>query len=178
MNNWLNGTSQYPVLSWRAWKITVARRWFISWETISNCFNLKLCGIQAESTKTQPVKPAANLLLSEEIFQCRPKELCMLSSCALKWGLGVVGAMGAKHLFTLNQGSLITTNCNGQGTRSPWGPATCPGFVPPLGGSGCSPESIPARSQSLDHAPCSCTLWEEEKLVPKGCCRATQPPHV
>lgn len=58
-------TSQYPMLSWRAWKITVARRWFISWETKSDCFNLKLCSMQVESTKTQPVKTTGNLLLSE-----------------------------------------------------------------------------------------------------------------
>lgn len=65
MNIWHNRTSQYPMLSWRAWKITVARRWFISWETKSDCFNLKLCSIQVESTKAQPVKTTVNLLLSE-----------------------------------------------------------------------------------------------------------------
>lgn len=65
MNSWLNRTSLYPMLSWRAWKITVARRWFISWETKSNCFNLKLYGIQVESTKAQLLGTTANLLLSK-----------------------------------------------------------------------------------------------------------------
>lgn len=65
MNSWLNRTSQYSMLSWRAWKITVARRWFISWETESDCSNLKLCGTQVESTKARQVKTTANLWLSE-----------------------------------------------------------------------------------------------------------------
>lgn len=65
MNIWHNRTSQYPMLSLRERKITVARRWFISWETKSNCFNLKLCRIQVEPTKAQPVKTTVNLLLSE-----------------------------------------------------------------------------------------------------------------
>lgn len=82
MNNWLNRTAQYPVLSWRAWKITVARRWFISWETKSNCFNLKLCGIQVESTKAQPVKATANLLLYEaSILVQREGVTCDVPAC-------------------------------------------------------------------------------------------------
>lgn len=134
MNIWHNRTSQYPMLSWRAWKITVARRWFISWETKSDCFNLKLCSIQVESTKAQPVKTTVNLLLSEGHFQCRLKELCVLSSCAQRWKWVVVRAMGAKCLIKLVQGSVITTNCNGQRTASPWEPAMCPSFMPFLGG--------------------------------------------
>lgn len=132
MNIWHNRTSQYPMLSWRAWKITVARRWFISWETKSDCFNLKLCSIQVESTKPSLSKQHSIYCYLRDIFQCRLKELCVLSSWAQKWKWAVVRAIGAKCLIKLVQGSLITTNCNGQRTASPGSQQY--GFTPLLGG--------------------------------------------
>lgn len=96
MNSWLNRTSQYPMLSWRAWKITVARRWFISWETKSNCFNLKLCGIEVESTKAQPVKRTANLLLSEGNISVQTEGVMYVKFLRTEMGTGGCQCNGSK----------------------------------------------------------------------------------
>lgn len=103
MNSWLNRTSQYPMLSWRAWKITVARRWFISWETKSNRFNLKLGGIQVESTKTQPVKTTADLLLSEGNISVQTEGVMYVKFPAHRdgnWGLSVQHEQGVSWCWT------------------------------------------------------------------------------
>ena len=96
MNSWLNRASQYPMLSWRAWKIAVARRWFISWETKSNCFSLKLCGIQVESTKAQPVKTTANLLLSEGNISVQTEGVMYVKFLRTEVGTGGCQCNGSK----------------------------------------------------------------------------------
>lgn len=84
------------MLSWRAWKITVARRWFISWETKSDCFNLKLCSIQVESTKAQPVKTTANLLLSEGHISVQTEGVMCVKFLCTEMEMGGCQSNGSK----------------------------------------------------------------------------------
>ena len=155
MNSWLNRTSQYPMLPWRAWKITVARRWFISWETKNNCFNLKLCGVQVESTKAQLVKTTANLLLSEANISVQTEGVMYVKFLHTE-----MANAGCRH--NVSKASLHAEAGDSHDNERQWprdheplGPAMSRGFVPPLGGPGCSPASHPAHGQSLDHTSCS-----------------------
>lgn len=175
MNNWPNRRSQYPMLSWRAWRNREARKWFISWEPKSNCSNLKLSGIQVESTKAQPVKTTAKILLSSVQIE----EVMYVKFLYVEMGMGGFRCYGSKASRNTERGGfhhndlLWAKDC-----PSLWGSAMCPSFMPHLGGSSCSPPYLPSCSQSLDCILHSWHLWEEEKLILKGHSGAMQRPHV
>lgn len=137
------------MLSWRAWKITVPWRWFIGWETKSDCFNLKLCGIQVESTKAQPVKTTANLLLSEGNISVQAEGVMYVKFLHAEMGMGGFQCNESKASRNTEPGEPHHSKLQGPRDCQPLGPAICPGFVPPPGGWSCSPALLLVCCQSL-----------------------------
>lgn len=134
MNIWHNRTSQYPMLPWRAWKITIAKRWFMSWETKSDGFNLKLCSIQVESTKAQPVKTTANLLLSEGYISVQSEGVMCVKFLCTEREMGGCHSNGSKASHKTGPWESHHNKLQWPRDCSPWEPATCPSFMPLLGG--------------------------------------------
>lgn len=171
MNSWLNRTSQYPMLSWRAWKITVARRWFISWETKSNCFNLKLCGIQVESTKAQPVKTTANLLLSEGNISAQTEEVMYIKFLRTEMGMGGRQCNGSKASHNTGPGESHHNKLEWLRDRQPLGARNVPRLrCHPLVGQ-ASPQhpSLPTtRAWIMPHIICGSrrSLFSKDTVGP------------